>query len=41
MELFSEIYNCYFQIVDEICKTAAITTITEKEMLALAANLGY
>ena len=41
MELFSEIYNCYFQIVDEICKTAAITPITEKEMLALAANFGY
>ena len=33
MELFTEIYNCYFQIVDEICKTAATTEITEKEML--------
>ena len=30
MELFTEIYNCYFQIVDEICKTAATTEITEK-----------
>ena len=41
MELFTEIYNCYFQIVDEICKTAATTEITEKEMFALAARLGY
>ncbi|MBQ4524222.1 MAG: WYL domain-containing protein [Lachnospiraceae bacterium] len=41
MELFSEIYNCYFQIVDEICKAAATTPITEREMLALATNLGY
>lgn len=41
MELFTEIYNCYFQIVDEICKTAGETPITEKEMLALAARFGY
>ena len=41
MELFSEIYNCYFQIVDEICKTAATREITEKEMFALAARFGY
>lgn len=41
MELFTEIYNCYFQIVDEICKTAATTEITEKEMFALAARFGY
>lgn len=41
MELFTEIYNCYFQIVDEICKTARETPITEKEMLALAARFGY
>ncbi len=41
MELFTEIYNCYFQIVDEICKTARETPITEKEMLTLAARFGY
>ena len=41
MELFTEIYNCYFQIVDEICKTASKTPITEKEMFALATRLGY
>lgn len=41
MELFTEIYNCYFQIVDEICKTAWETPITEKEMLTLAARFGY
>ena len=41
MELFTEIYNCYFQIVDQICKTARETPITEKDMLALAARFGY
>ena len=41
MELFTEIYNCYFQVVDEICKTASEKPITEKEMLALATRLGY
>lgn len=41
MELFTEIYNCYFQIVDEICKAARETPITEKDMLALAARFGY
>ena len=41
MELFTEIYNCYFQIVDEICKTAATTEITEKEMFKLATHFGY
>lgn len=41
MELFSEIYNCYFQIVDEICKTANNVPISEKEILALINRLGY
>lgn len=41
MELFTEIYNCYFQIVDEICKTAATTEITEKQMFELATRFGY
>lgn len=41
MELFTEIYNCYFQIVDEICKAAAINEITEKDMLKLATRFGY
>ena len=41
MELFTEIYNCYFQIVDEICKTAATKEITENEMFALATRFGY
>lgn len=41
MELFTEIYNCYFQIVDEICKTAATTEITEKDMFKLATCFGY
>lgn len=41
MELFTEIYNCYYQIVDEICKTARENPITEKDMLELAARFGY
>lgn len=41
MELFSEIYNCYFQIVDEICKRAQNSPITEKEMLSLASHFGF
>ncbi len=41
MELFSEIYNCYFQIVDEICKTATENPITEKEMMDLATRFGF
>lgn len=41
MELFTEIYNCYFQIVDEICKMASEKSITEKEMLNLATRFGY
>ena len=41
MELFTEIYNCYFQIVDEICKMASEKPITEKEMLNLATHFGY
>jgi len=41
MQLFTEIYNCYFQIVDEICKAAQEAPISEKEMLELAARFGY
>lgn len=41
MELFSEIYNCYYQIVSEICKAAQEKPVTEKEMLALAARFGF
>ncbi|MBR6771173.1 MAG: WYL domain-containing protein [Lachnospiraceae bacterium] len=41
MKLFTEIYNCYFQIVDEICKTAQAAPITQKEMISLAARFGF
>ena len=41
MELFTEIYNCYYQIVDEILKIASERPITEKEMLHLATRFGY
>lgn len=41
MELFTEIYNCYYQIVSEICAAALEKPITEKEMLALAARFGF
>lgn len=41
MELFSEIYNCYYQIIEEILRQAATQPITEKEMSALASQLGF
>ena len=41
MQLFTEIYNCYYQIVDEICKAAQEAPISEKDMLELAARFGY
>lgn len=41
MELFTEIYNCYYQIVSEICAAAQENPISEKDMLALAARFGF
>lgn len=41
MELFTEIYNCYYQIVSEICAAAQEKPISEKDMLALAARFGF
>lgn len=41
MELFTEIYNCYYQIVSEICTAAQDKPISEKNMLALAARFGF
>jgi len=41
MELFTEIYNCYYQIVSEICTAAQDKPISEKDMLALAARFGF
>lgn len=41
MELFTEIYNCYYQIVSKICAAAQDKPITEKDMLTLAARFGF
>lgn len=41
MELFSEIYNCYYQVVDRILKEACDNPITEKEMNRIADRHGY
>ena len=41
MELFTEIYNCYYQIVNEICAAAQINPVTEKDMLAVATRFGF
>ena len=41
MELFTEIYNCYYQIVSEICTATMKQPISEKDMLELAARFGF
>lgn len=41
MELFSEIYNCYYQVVDSILTRAEQTPITRKEMQETALELGF
>lgn len=41
IELFSEIYNCYFLVVRRILEAAADELLTEKEISALAAKYGY
>lgn len=41
MELFSEIYNCYYQVVDSILKKAEKYLITEKEMNQVCSELGF
>ncbi len=41
MELFSEIYSCYYQVVDLILKKAEQTAITEKEMSRICSEQGF
>ena len=41
MELFSEIYNCYYQIVDSILKNAERQPVTEQEMNHICTELGF
>lgn len=41
MELFSEIYNCYYQVVDSILAHAEKSPITEKEMQKITSELGF
>lgn len=41
MELFSEIYNCYYQVVEQILKQASQSPITRKEMEDIVQLYGY
>jgi len=41
MQLFTEIYNCYFQIVDEICKAKRIYIFGVRSTAAIAGFLAY
>jgi len=41
MELFSEIYNCYYQIVDSILTRAEQAPITKKEMQEIVSRMGF
>lgn len=41
MELFSELYNCYFQVVEQILNSAALTPITRQTMEEIARSGGY
>ena len=41
MELFTELYNCYYQIVREICAAALEKPISEKDMFAIASRFGF
>lgn len=41
MELFSEIYNCYYQVVDSILKTAENHPVTRQEMNRICTELGF
>lgn len=41
MELFSELYNCYYQIVDNILREAERLPVSEKTMLEECTRLGF
>lgn len=41
MELFSEIYNCYYQIVGRILQEAQTHPVTRKEMEQICTDMGF
>lgn len=41
MELFSEIYSCYYQIIDHILKEAEKNPVTEKQISRICADMGF
>lgn len=41
MELFSEIYNCYYQIIDHILKEAEKNPVTEKQISRICTDMGF
>lgn len=41
IELFSELYNCYFQVVKQILKTASLSPVTRQAMEETAREKGY
>lgn len=41
MELFSEIYNCYYQVVARILEEAAHKPVSQNEMTEIAQRYGY
>lgn len=41
MELFSELYNCYYQVVDHILKEASAHPISQKRIQAICGEIGF
>ncbi|MCI8584703.1 MAG: WYL domain-containing protein [Lachnospiraceae bacterium] len=41
MELFSEIYNCYYQVVDQILREAETHPVTKRRMHEICGELGF
>ena len=41
MEYFSEIYGCYYKIVEQILKTAAENPVTRQEIINITEQLGF
>lgn len=41
MEYFSEIYGCYYRIVEQILKTAAENPVTRQEIMNITEQLGF
>ena len=41
MELFSELYNCYYQVVGQILKQAAISPLTRAQLEDISSTYGY